>query len=65
MQKLAYLYGWQTFFEECDDVDDETLYEMAVLLGVMMGVGSANSMLTVIAKKRPRGGREKRSLASR
>lgn len=38
---------------------------MAVLLGVMMGVGSANSMLTVIAKKRPRGGREKRSLASR
>ena len=44
------LYGWQTFFEECDDVDDETLYEMAVLLGVMMGVGSANSMLTVIAK---------------
>lgn len=49
MQKLAYLYGWQTFFEECDDVDDETLYEMAVLLGVMMGVGSANSMLTVIA----------------
>lgn len=40
----------QTFFEECDDVDDETLYEMAVLLGVMMGVGSANSMLTVIAK---------------
>lgn len=50
MQKLAYLYGWQTFFEECDDVDDETLYEMAVLLGVMMGVGSANSMLTVIAK---------------
>lgn len=50
MQKLAYLYGWQTFFEECDDVDDETLYEMVVLLGVMMGVGSANSMLTVIAK---------------
>lgn len=50
MQKLAYLYGWQTFFEECDDVDDETLYEMAVLLGVMMGVGSANSMLNVIAK---------------
>lgn len=43
MQKLAYLYGWQTFFEECDDVDDETLYEMAVLLGVMMGVGSAVS----------------------
>ena len=33
---------------------------MAVLLGVMMGVGSANSMLTVIAKKRPRGGREKK-----
>lgn len=64
MQKLAYLYGWQTFFEECDDVDDETLYEMAVLLGVMMGVGSANSMLTVIAKKPKRRSR-KRSLASR
>ncbi|WP_419070966.1 hypothetical protein [Slackia isoflavoniconvertens] len=50
MQKLAYLYGWQSFLDECDDVDDETLYEMAVLLGVMMGVAGANSLLTVVAK---------------
>lgn len=50
MQKLAYLYGWQSFLDECDDVDDETLYEMGVLLGVMMGVAGANSLLTVVAK---------------
>ena len=50
MQKLSYLYGWQSFLDDCDDVDDETLYEMAVLLGVMMGVGSANSALTIVAK---------------
>lgn len=44
MQKLAYLYGWQSFLDECDDVDDETLYEMGVLLGVMMG-GSGREFL--------------------
>lgn len=50
MQKLSYLYGWQSFLDDCDDVDDETLFEMAVLLGVMMGVSSANSALTMVAK---------------
>lgn len=50
MQKLAYLYGWQSFLDECDEVDDETLSEMAILLGVMMGVASVNSMLTLLAK---------------
>lgn len=32
MQKLAYLYGWQSILDECDEVDDETLSEMAILL---------------------------------
>ena len=50
MQKLASLYGWQSFLDECDEVDDETLSEMAILLGVMMSVASANSMLTLLAK---------------
>lgn len=50
MQKLAYVYGWQSFLDDCDDVDDETLYEMAVLLGVMMGVASATTALTMLAK---------------
>lgn len=50
MQKLAYLYGWQEFLDECDEVDDETLFEMATMLGVMMGVASANSALTIVAK---------------
>lgn len=24
MQKLAYLYGWQSFIDDCDEMDDET-----------------------------------------
>lgn len=50
MQKLAYLYGWQAFLDECDEVDDETLFEMATMLAVMMGVAGANAGLNVLAK---------------
>ena len=50
MQKLAYLYGWQSFLDECDEVDDETLFQFAAFLGVMMGVAGANTTLTVLAK---------------
>jgi len=45
MQKLAYLYGWQSFLNDVDDIDDETLAKLATFLGVMLGVGgAANSM---------------------
>lgn len=49
MQKLAYLYGWQNFIADLDDVDDETLGKLAVFLGVMMGVGGASASLTSFA----------------
>lgn len=45
MQKLAYLYGWQSFLENTEDIDDETLGKLAGFLGVMMGVAGATGSL--------------------
>ena len=50
MQKLAYLYGWHSFIDDCDEMDDETLSTFALLLAVMIGVSGANSALTVFSK---------------
>lgn len=50
MQKLAYLYGWQSFIDDCDEMDDETLAVFALLLAVMIGVSGANSALTAFSK---------------
>lgn len=50
MQKLAYLYGWQSFIDGCDEMDDETLAAFALLLAVMAGVSGANSALTAFSK---------------
>lgn len=50
MQKLAYLYGWQSFIDDCDEMDDETLAVFALLLAVMVGVSGANSALKAFAK---------------
>lgn len=50
MQKLAYLYGWQSFIDDCDEMDDETLSTFALLLAVMIGVSGANSALTAFSK---------------
>ncbi len=49
MQKLAYLYGWQSFLDDCDEMDDETLGKFGALLGVMLGVAGANSALNGFA----------------
>lgn len=51
MQKLAYLYGWQDFITDLDEVDDETLAKFAVFLGVMMGVGGASKSLAGFAAR--------------
>lgn len=48
-QKLAYVYGWQTFLDDNDEVDDETVMQLVVLMGVMMGVGSAASSISKFA----------------
>lgn len=50
MQKLAYLYGWQSLIDDCDEMDDETLAAFALLLAVMVGVSGANSALTAFSK---------------
>lgn len=48
-QKLAYLYGWQSFLDDTDEVDDETIMELVVLMGVMMEVGGAANSITKFA----------------
>ncbi|MFC7432016.1 MULTISPECIES: hypothetical protein [unclassified Agrococcus] len=45
MQKTAYVYGWQAFLDDIDDIDDETLGKLTAFLGVMMGVGGAQAAL--------------------
>ncbi|MDO4538082.1 MAG: SHOCT domain-containing protein [Coriobacteriales bacterium] len=48
-QKLAYIYGWESFLDDEDEVDDDTMCRLIVFLGVMMQVGSANVALTKFA----------------
>ncbi|WP_432940752.1 hypothetical protein ACQPXM_32295 [Kribbella sp. CA-253562] len=49
MQKIAYVYGWQSFLDDIDEIDDESLGMLAAFLGVMMGVGSASVSVSVFA----------------
>lgn len=49
MQKIAYLYGWQSFLDDCLEVDDETLGKLGAFLGVMLGVSGASTALTGFA----------------
>lgn len=58
-QKLAYIYGWQTFLNEEDEVDDETIMKLVVLMGVMMQVGGAANAVTTFAANTARAGIEK------
>ncbi|MDO4443122.1 MAG: hypothetical protein Q4B69_04530, partial [Slackia sp.] len=55
-QKLAYLYGWQTFLGENDEIDDETIMELVILMGVMLEVGGAANTLTKFAATTARQG---------
>ena len=48
-QKLAYLYGWESFLDDEDEVDDETMTRLIMFLGVMMQVGSASVSITKFA----------------
>lgn len=49
MPKVAYIYGWQSFSDDVEDVDDETLGKLAMFLGVMMGVGGASTSVGLFA----------------
>ncbi|MGP5043762.1 hypothetical protein ACTXJR_06985 [Glutamicibacter ardleyensis] len=51
MQKLAYVYGWQSFLQDAEDIDDETLGLLATFLGVMMKVGGASASLNTFAAR--------------
>ena len=49
MQKLAYLYGWNSFSDAEGNFDDETANQFVLFLGVMMGVRSSVSVITKVA----------------
>ena len=44
-QKLAYIYGWPTFYDENGEIDSETRSVLTVLMGVMMGSHVARKLL--------------------
>lgn len=55
-QKLAYVYGWESFLQPGDEVDDETMGILVLLLGVAEGVGTASTTLTKFAATTARQG---------
>lgn len=50
MQKLAYLYGFSEFELSQDQIRDETMNQLLVMLGVMMGVQEANAAIKTVAR---------------
>lgn len=52
LQKLAYLYGWQEFSFDDDDqsvLDEETMNQLILFIGVMFGVDAAKAAVVKIA----------------
>ena len=49
MQELAYLYGFADFKLDEETIDNETMNEIIVFLGVMFGVQEANMAIKAIA----------------
>ncbi len=49
-QKLAYIYGWPEFYTE-DELDDETILEITLFIGVMFGAQSANKVIAELAER--------------
>lgn len=50
VQKLAYLYGWPNLLED-DQIDDETLLNITLFIGVMFGAKGATKALSEMAKR--------------
>lgn len=50
IQKLAYLYGFEDFHLNEDEVDDEILNEIIIFIGVMFGAQEAAIAIKAIAK---------------
>lgn len=49
MQKLAYLYGFEDFELNEDTINDDTMNQIMIFLGVMFGVQGANAGVKKIA----------------
>lgn len=49
MQKLAYLYGFDEFELDEKDINDDTMNQLLIFLGVMFGVQGANAGVKFIA----------------
>ncbi|AQQ52261.1 hypothetical protein [Planococcus lenghuensis] len=50
LQKLVYLYGWNEIFDLDGEVDDETMNQLTLFIGVMFGVNTANAAIGQLAK---------------
>lgn len=50
MQKLAYLYGFEDFELNEDTINDDTMNQIMIFLGVMFGVQGANAGVKKIAE---------------
>lgn len=50
MQKLAYLYGFSDFELNEEEVNDETMNQIMIFLGIMFGVQGANAGVKKIAE---------------
>ena len=50
MQKLAYLYGFEDFELNEEEISDETMNQIMIFLGVMFGVQGANAGVKKIAE---------------
>lgn len=48
-QKLAYLYGWEDFFDSDEEMDDETSGMLILFIGVMFGAQGAGEGVEKIA----------------
>ena len=51
IQKLAYLYGWQSLIEENGSMDSETAQILTLFTGIMFGVKGATDVVTKISIK--------------
>ena len=50
MQKLAYLYGFESFELDNDSMSDDNLNTLMIFMGIMFGVNSANTAIKVLSE---------------
>lgn len=49
LQKIAYLYGFEEFDLDEENIKDDTMNQLLIFLGVMLGVQGANAGVKIIA----------------